>query len=98
MEDDGRKSNKKMKTLFSSCWGWSRDLSWGTNGPKKLDPTQNYNFFHQNFLGVIKWYGYGSIRTDLIKLSRPVLDRFEEKKIKRFIKIAINNYKNAIKV
>ena len=50
--------------------------------PKKIDPTKNYNFFRPTCFLVIERYGYQSIRTDLIKLSRLVLNRFEEKKIK----------------
>ena len=44
MDDDDEKM-EKVEKQFLSCRGPFRDLSWGTNRPKKLNPTQNYNFF-----------------------------------------------------
>ena len=79
MDDDGgwmkKKGRKKLKIFVLSCRGWSGDLNWGTNRPKKMNPTEVTTIFF-----VIKWYGYQSIRTGLIKLLRPFLSRFEERK------------------
>ena len=38
MEEDGRRWKKKIKKghFFVKCQGPPRDLSWGTNGPKKM--------------------------------------------------------------
>ena len=38
---------------------------------------------------VMEWYAYQSIRTDLIELSRPVLNRNRNKILKSLFKIAI---------
>ena len=42
MEEDGRRwkkmeeeDEKNTKMKKSNCWGWSGDLSWGTNRPQK---------------------------------------------------------------
>ena len=46
--------------------------------PKKKNPTEVTTFFDQKQIVVINWYGYQSIRTDLIKLPKRVLSRFDE--------------------
>ena len=82
MTEKSSKKVEKMNNLFKSCWGCSGDLSGGiVPMAQKVDPTQNLIFFRPI---VIERYGYQSIRTDLIKLSRLVLSRFDEKKTKMF--------------
>ena len=46
MDDD---EEKGRKLIFLSCWGWSGDLSWGTNRPQKINPTEVTTFFDQAF-------------------------------------------------
>ena len=89
MADDG----KQFLNIFFvlQCRGPSGDLSWGRNRKKKI--RLRLRLF-STFFFVIKWYGHESIRTGLIKLFRPCLDRFEEeKKAKKNIKIVVNSSK-----
>ena len=74
MEENNNKKEQKSK----SCRGPSGDHRGVRMALQKFDTSNMTSFFYQFSEGVIKWYGYGSIRTDLIKLSRPVLSRFEE--------------------
>ena len=67
MEEDGRrwkkmdekkkfeKSRKKRskKKMSGKCRGWSGDLSWGTNSPKKNNWALGYDFFEKKILVVI---------------------------------------------
>ena len=47
---DEEKIQKKKKNV-KSCWGWSGDLSWGTNRPKKqFRPGYDQNKFSEKKL------------------------------------------------
>ena len=57
VEEDGRRWTKKkvrkksktkiVKKMFGKCRGWSGDLSWGTNSPKKIFWALGYDFFEK---------------------------------------------------
>ena len=61
MEEDGRRWTKKKssknvekivkKKLSGKCRGWSGDLSWGTNSPKKIFWALGYDFFEKKIFG-----------------------------------------------
>ena len=83
MDDDGRRmmmtEERQSRKIKYTCRGPVRELSWGTNRHKNMKSNPKIQrFFCQKI--VIERYGYQSIRTDLIKLSRLVLSRFEAKK------------------
>ena len=46
LENKLEKSWKKVENIFSGkCRGWSGDLSWGTNGPQKINCDWVATFF-----------------------------------------------------
>ena len=51
-----KKSSKKVgekkskKNVFGKCRGWSGDLSWGTNSPKKIFWALGYDFFEKKIV------------------------------------------------
>ena len=102
MDDDGRrtmmmeeKSRKGWKrNIFKSCWDGLGTIGGGTNGPPKFDSNEIHEKKEsKSVFVVIRLYGYGSIRTDLISMSRPVLDRNETNN--KIIKFVINIYKSS---
>ena len=98
MEDDGRKKSRKKttNTFFLKVVGDHLGTIGGLPmAQQKFESHQNNNFCRPKKSLVIERYGYQSIRTDLIKLSRPVLSRNRDfsKFVFLFIKIAINSSK-----
>ena len=88
MDDDDGRWWKMMEEKSWKMWGKKHfflklpGTIWGPSGgyqsPKKNYIRPKLQLFFQSL--VIERYAYQSIRTDLIKLSRPVLHRFDKKK------------------
>ena len=84
-EYDGRKKSKTKKSWINKVL---KDVGDGLGTLVGYEMTQKINsdLVTTNFFR-IKWYGYGSIRTSLIKLLRAFLKCFDEKQIKNSMKI-----------
>ena len=77
---DERVKKDDKNNIFKSC----RVCSGNHPGVRMTLQKFDGNIFFTNKQNVaIRWYGYQSIRNDLLSISRPVLDRNEQKTMMR---------------